>query len=229
MFKKSLLTTAVLGTTVLVGGHITHASEVDHNQLVDVVKHNPQQLNSEPIQEGSYNIEFAKDGYTYHFESDGSNWTWNYTKSEGIESISTQETSSNSPKQTVNAPIQKEDKQYSYIGNVEKTSQKQDAEPQKTQNYTKNNSEEVKQPTQSTSGVNSHLQLIKQRESGGDYSAVNASSGASGAYQIMDSTWNSFAPSQYKGMKASQAPKSVQDSVAQKIYDEAGASQWVTA
>jgi hypothetical protein len=36
--------------------------------------------------------------------------------------------------------------------------------------------------------------LIKQCESGGDYTAVNASSGASGAYQFLDSTWQSLSP-----------------------------------
>jgi peptidoglycan hydrolase-like protein with peptidoglycan-binding domain len=63
---------------------------------------------------------------------------------------------------------------------------------------------------------------IVQCESGGDYSAVNSSSGAGGAYQIMPSTWAA-----YGGQGLPQdAPKSEQDAIAAKIYASQGSSAW---
>src|SRR5699024_2501262 len=81
----------------------------------------------------------------------------------------------------------------------------------------------------SSVNVNSHLQAIAQRESGGDLKAVNPSSGAAGKYQFLQSTWDSVAPAQYKGVSPTEAPESVQDAAAVKLYNEVGASQWVTA
>jgi hypothetical protein len=59
-------------------------------------------------------------------------------------------------------------------------------------------------------------------ESGGNYSAVNSSSGAGGAYQILPSTWAA-----YGGTGAPQdAPPAEQNAIAAKIYASGGASQW---
>ncbi|GMA48062.1 MULTISPECIES: transglycosylase family protein [Tetragenococcus] len=77
--------------------------------------------------------------------------------------------------------------------------------------------------------VNDHLQQIAQRESGGDLQAVNPSSGAAGKYQFMQPTWDSVAPAEYQGVSPTQAPEHVQDAAAQRLYDEVGPSQWVTA
>jgi peptidoglycan hydrolase CwlO-like protein len=60
-------------------------------------------------------------------------------------------------------------------------------------------------------------------ESGGDYSAVNASSGAGGAYQILPSTW-----ALYGGQGAPQdGSKEEQDRIAAEIWADSGASAWV--
>jgi septal ring factor EnvC (AmiA/AmiB activator) len=60
-------------------------------------------------------------------------------------------------------------------------------------------------------------------ESGGDYGAVNPSSGAGGAYQILPSTW-----ALYGGRGAPQdAPKSEQDSIAAQIWADSGPGAWV--
>jgi peptidoglycan hydrolase-like protein with peptidoglycan-binding domain len=63
---------------------------------------------------------------------------------------------------------------------------------------------------------------IVQCESGGNYSAVNPSSGAGGAYQILPSTWSA-----YGGQGSPQnAPKAEQDRIAAAIYARQGASAW---
>lgn len=60
-------------------------------------------------------------------------------------------------------------------------------------------------------------------ESGGNYGAVNPSSGAGGAYQILPSTWEL-----YGGRGAPQdAPKAEQDRIAAEIWADSGPSAWV--
>jgi septal ring factor EnvC (AmiA/AmiB activator) len=62
-------------------------------------------------------------------------------------------------------------------------------------------------------------------ESGGNYGAVNPSSGAGGAYQILPSTWDL-----YGGQGAPQdAPKAEQDRIAAEIWADSGAGAWVCA
>jgi septal ring factor EnvC (AmiA/AmiB activator) len=62
-------------------------------------------------------------------------------------------------------------------------------------------------------------------ESGGNYGAVNPSSGAGGAYQILPSTWDL-----YGGDGAPQdAPKAEQDRIAGEIWADSGGSAWVCA
>jgi peptidoglycan hydrolase CwlO-like protein len=60
-------------------------------------------------------------------------------------------------------------------------------------------------------------------ESGGNYGAVNPSSGAGGAYQILPSTWQL-----YGGQGEPQnAPKAEQDRIAAEIWADSGTSAWV--
>jgi septal ring factor EnvC (AmiA/AmiB activator) len=62
-------------------------------------------------------------------------------------------------------------------------------------------------------------------ESGGNYHAYNASSGAGGAYQILPSTWLA-----YGGQGAPQdAPKAEQDRIAGEIWRDSGPSAWSCA
>jgi peptidoglycan hydrolase CwlO-like protein len=62
-------------------------------------------------------------------------------------------------------------------------------------------------------------------ESGGNYGALNPSSGAGGAYQILPSTWEL-----YGGEGAPQdAPKAEQDTIAAEIWADSGGSAWVCA
>jgi len=62
-------------------------------------------------------------------------------------------------------------------------------------------------------------------ESGGNYSALNPSSGAGGAYQILPSTWEL-----YGGEGAPhEAPKVEQDRIASEIWADSGGGAWVCA
>jgi septal ring factor EnvC (AmiA/AmiB activator) len=60
-------------------------------------------------------------------------------------------------------------------------------------------------------------------ESGGNYSALNPSSGAGGAYQILPSTWELYGG---KG-EPQNAPKAEQDRIAGEIWADSGSSAWV--
>jgi hypothetical protein len=59
-------------------------------------------------------------------------------------------------------------------------------------------------------------------ESGGNYSAVNPSSGAGGAYQIMPSTWHAYGG---QGLPQDASPAE-QGRIAAQIYAAQGASAW---
>jgi septal ring factor EnvC (AmiA/AmiB activator) len=62
-------------------------------------------------------------------------------------------------------------------------------------------------------------------ESGGNYSALNPSSGAGGAYQILPSTWRAYGG---EGLPH-QAPKEEQDRIAAQIWADSGPSAWSCA
>ena len=62
-------------------------------------------------------------------------------------------------------------------------------------------------------------------ESGGNYSALNPSSGAGGAYQILPSTWELYGG---EGLPH-EAPKDEQDRIAAEIWADSGGGAWVCA
>jgi hypothetical protein len=90
-----------------------------------------------------------------------------------------------------------------------------------TTSTTTSSSTATESASTSTSGYSIPSGIV-QCESGGDYSAVNSSSGAGGAYQILPSTWAA-----YGGQGSPQsAPKAEQDAIAAKIYASQGPSAW---
>jgi len=76
--------------------------------------------------------------------------------------------------------------------------------------------------TSSTGGYSIPSSIV-QCESGGNYSAVNPSSGAGGAYQILPSTWQAYGG---QGLPEN-ASKAEQDRIAGAIYASQGGSAWV--
>lgn len=62
-------------------------------------------------------------------------------------------------------------------------------------------------------------------ESGGNYSALNPSSGAGGAYQIIPSTWEAYGGTGLPHL----APKAEQDRIASLIWENDGPGAWVCA
>ena len=209
--KKTILTSTLavsLGITGFAADNSADASEqnVDQGKLVNLVQNNPEQWNESPIQKGSYNYDFIQNGVSYHFESDGVNFSWSYN---GYNNTT--------------AEINND-------GQQEVSKSEQPVQQQATTNISTQSSQNSNESSSGSSvEVNDHLKQIAQRESGGDITAINPSSGAAGKYQFLQTTWDSVAPAEYVGVSPASAPEHVQDAAAQKLYNEVGPSQWVTA
>ncbi|WP_432756117.1 transglycosylase family protein [Staphylococcus saprophyticus] len=237
--KKTVVASTLavgLGLTGIAAGNSADASEqgVDKAQLAQQAQSNPESLNAAPVQDGAYNINFNYNNTDYSFQSDGQYWTWSYGQG-----------STNAPAQeTAEQPQQVEQPQQTEQASTEQPAQEAAPQTEETQQpqqeattqttsssneSTSNESSSSEASEGSSVNVNSHLQAIAQRESGGDLKAVNPSSGAAGKYQFLQSTWDSVAPSEYQGVSPTEAPEAVQDAAAVKLYNTAGASQWVTA
>ena len=237
--KKTVVASTLavgLGVTGFAAGNSADASEqgVDKAQLAQQAQSNPESLNAAPVQDGAYNINFNYNNTDYSFQSDGQYWTWSY--GQGSTNAPAQETAEqpqqvDQPQQTEQASTEQPAEEAA--PQTEETQQpQQEATTQNTSSSnesTSNESSSSEASEGSSVNVNSHLQAIAQRESGGDLKAVNPSSGAAGKYQFLQSTWDSVAPSEYQGVSPTEAPEAVQDAAAVKLYNTAGASQWVTA
>jgi hypothetical protein len=68
-------------------------------------------------------------------------------------------------------------------------------------------------------------EAIVMCESGGNFDAVNPSSGAGGAYQILPSTWDSYGG---EGSPQNASPEQ-QHEIAEQIWADSGGSAWVCA
>lgn len=247
--KKAFLTSSLavaIGATGVASTQVADAAEQDVNkeQLAQLAQSNSPELNEHAIQEGAYNINFTLDGFEYNFQSDGHNFTWEYHATNAADSESTQApvAEQQQPVAEENVAEQTPAPAANNTANEQATQeapQQVEAPKQETQ-QTQQTQETTTQTTQTSTtsssasegssvNVNDHLKLIAQRESGGDLKAVNPTSGAAGKYQFLQSTWDSVAPSEWVGKSPTEAPESVQDAAAVKLYNTAGPSQWVTA
>lgn len=198
-------------------------NQINKAELANLALNNPSALNEKPVHEGAYHYEFTKDGYHFTFDSNGAHWTWEYNHtgsadSEAFSSVTNNNFKQEAPAVQAQAPVAKTPAQ-TYVA-------------PKAQNYQAQSTYKAPAQTQSATSpvsVNAHLQLIAQRESGGNIRAVNPTSGAAGKYQFLQSTWDSVAPAQWRGVSPAAAPEAVQDAAAVKLYNTAGPSQWVTA
>lgn len=198
-------------------------NQINKAELANLALNNPSALNENPVHEGAYHYEFTKDGYHFTFDSNGAYWTWEYNHtgsadSEAFSSVTNNNFKQETPAVQAQAPVAKTPAQ-TYVA-------------PKAQNYQAQSTYKAPAQTQSATSpvsVNAHLQLIAQRESGGNIRAVNPTSGAAGKYQFLQSTWDSVAPAQWRGVSPASAPEAVQDAAAVKLYNTAGPSQWVTA
>ncbi|MGN4142785.1 transglycosylase family protein [Staphylococcus equorum] len=245
--KKTVIASTLavgLGVTGAAAGNSADASEqgIDKADLAQQAQSNSEQLNQAPIQEGSYNHNFTQDGVNYNFQSDGTNFTWSYGEgsngsSEQASTNSDQQQAQPQQEQPQQEQPQQEQAQQATAEQPTEQSAPQAEETQQPQqeaastqsSESSNESSSSEASSGSSVEVNSHLQAIAERESGGDLKAVNPSSGAAGKYQFLQSTWDSVAPEEYQGQSPTEAPESVQDQAAMDLYESEGASQWVTA
>ncbi|MCJ0919151.1 transglycosylase family protein [Mammaliicoccus sciuri] len=241
--KKAFLTSSLavaIGATGVASTQVADAAEQDINkeQLAQLAQSNSPELNEHAIQEGAYNINFTLDGFEYNFQSDGHNFTWEYHATNAADSESTQApvAEQQQPVAEQNVAEQTPAPAANNTANEQATQeapQQVEAPKQETQQTTTQTTQTSTTSSSASEGssvnVNDHLKLIAQRESGGDLKAVNPTSGAAGKYQFLQSTWDSVAPSEWVGKSPTEAPESVQDAAAVKLYNTAGPSQWVTA
>lgn len=241
--KKAFLTSSLavaIGATGVASTQVADAAEQDINkeQLAQLAQSNSPELNEHAIQEGAYNINFTLDGFEYNFQSDGHNFTWEYHATNAADSESTQAPVAEQQQAVAeqNVAEQTPAPAANNTANEQATQeapQQVEAPKQETQQTTTQTTQTSTTSSSASEGssvnVNDHLKLIAQRESGGDLKAVNPTSGAAGKYQFLQSTWDSVAPSEWVGKSPTEAPESVQDAAAVKLYNTAGPSQWVTA
>jgi len=240
--KKTIIASSLaVGLGVVAGnaGHDAHASEatnVDKAELAQKAQSNDQSLNESPIQKGAYNVNFDYNGFNYHFESNGTHWSWNYAQNGQAtpqQDVSNQTSADQVSSQQQTSQAQQAQPEQTSAPQTEQTQQPQAKATTSYSAPTNNTASSQASSNQASSGssvnLNSHLKQIAQRESGGDIHAINPSTGAAGKFQFLQSTWDSVAPEQYKGQSPANAPESAQDAAAVKLYNTAGASQWVTA
>lgn len=68
--------------------------------------------------------------------------------------------------------------------------------------------------------------LARLRSCEGGYTSVNPAGPYYGAYQFLQSSWDAYAPAEYKGVRPIDAPPGVQDMVARNYYEASGWSPW---
>lgn len=236
--KNKVLASVALGVGITFGGLFSQqadASELTNQDLAYMAKENSVVLNQGPIKEGNYNITFTDEEYDYHFWNIDGTFGWKYEITGHSERFKRLENNLDAQ-----SPTQVHTERLNKGQNTEKQQQveykeetpKVDKQQVQFDHQNRVNNQQVKQENTNTtknvsSGTPRGMEGIVQRESGGDPTAINPSSGAAGKYQFMQGTWDAYAPSEHKGKSPAQVPEHVQDKVAAKVWNGgAGASHW---
>lgn len=236
--KKTILASS-LAVALGVTGYATtadhnqaHASEenIDKAHLADLAQNNPEELNQKPLHAGAYNYNFVLGGNEYTFTSNGQSWSWNYTAagaqsatSNSVQDVTTQATTNtnetsasevSAQKQSSNTPVAAVEAPKASSNTSVKTAQTSTTSKTTTTN-TSSIDAIANQMAERTGVSASQWKGVIQRESGGNGSAVNASSGAYGYFQLLGH-------GEHAGM-------SVQDQIdtAVGVYQSQGSSAWV--
>ena len=238
IMKKTILASS-LAVALGVTGYATtadhnqaHASEenIDKEHLADLAQNNPEELNQKPLHAGAYNYNFVLGGNEYTFTSNGQSWSWNYTAagaqsatSSSVQDVTTQATTNTNEtsasevsvqKQSSNTPVAAVEAPKASSNTSVKTAQTSTTSKTTTTN-TSSIDAIANQMAERTGVSASQWKGVIQRESGGNGSAVNASSGAYGYFQLLGH-------GEHAGM-------SVQDQIdtAVEVYQSQGSSAWV--
>lgn len=209
--KKTVISTSLALSLGVAGfaltGHEAHASEatnVDQAHLADLAQHNPEQLNSKPVQAGAYDIHFVNNGFQYNFTSNGTNWSWNYaqvgsttqssadytesySQESSNQSVSSNQQSSNTSVKAVSAPTTS-----THNYSTSTTSYSAPSSSASTGGSTK-------AQFLAAGGTEAAWNAIVMPESGGNPNAVNPA-GYRGLGQTMESWGTGSVASQTKGM-----------------------------
>lgn len=216
VIASSLAVTLGLTGYALTNDHSAHAAEqsTNYSHLANLAQNNPSELNAHPLQAGAYNISFVQDGFKYTFNSDGNNWSWNYTYAGGADTAqststtdytnsynqaSTQSVSSNNQASTsnvkaVSAPVQETSSYNNYSARTTSYSA-----PKTTSYSTASTGGSVKAQFLANGGTEAAWEAIVMPESGGNPNAVN-SLGYRGLGQTKESWGTGSVASQTQGM-----------------------------
>ncbi|WP_020007199.1 hypothetical protein [Salinicoccus albus] len=198
--KKTILTTTMalgLGITGVAADQNAEASSQDVNkeELAQMAQSNSSELNNSPLHEGEYHYNFNLNGVNYTFESDGTQFYWEYggynyeqEAPEVNEQESTQNTQNNTQEaqpqqQEENAPqVTEENSEQSQqqtentqsAESEQNTQQSENAQPAAPEQNTQQASDgSTKEQFLAAGGTEAMWQNIVMPESSGDPNAVN--------------------------------------------------------
>ncbi|WP_020007200.1 transglycosylase family protein [Salinicoccus albus] len=229
--KKTILTTTMalgLGITGVAADQNAEASSQDVNkeELAQMAQSNSSELNNSPLHEGAYHYNFNLNGVNYTFESDGTQFSWEYggyNYEQPEQEVNEQESTQNTQNDTQEAQPQQQEENAPQV--TEESSEQSQQQTENTQPAAPEQNTEQTQTENVSNPNNSGGQnwgALAQCESGGDPSVVSSNGLYHGLYQFDVQTWQSIGGS---GLP-SDASAAKQTQMAQKLYEDRGSQPW---